>query len=51
MTEQTDRRIDFVTRAPIPGSLDVRWIHGARARHRAGDPPIQIHRYDQKLAN
>jgi len=46
MTEQTDRRIDFVTGAPIPGSLDVRWIHGAPSRRRAGDPPIQIHHYD-----
>src|SRR5215469_12325559 len=47
MTEQTDRRIDFVTGAPIPGSLDVRWIHGAPSRRRAGDPPIQIHHYDE----
>lgn len=47
MTEQTDRRIDFVTGAPIRGSLDVRWIHGAPARRRAGDPPIQVHHYDE----
>lgn len=47
MTEQTDRRIDFVTGAPIPGSFDVRWIHGAPSRRRAGDPPIQIHHYDE----
>jgi hydroxyacylglutathione hydrolase len=43
----TESRIDFVTGAPIAGSMDVRWIHGAPARRRNGDPPIQVHRYDE----
>jgi glyoxylase-like metal-dependent hydrolase (beta-lactamase superfamily II) len=47
MTEQTDRRIDFMTGAPVQGSLDVHWIHGVPARRRAGDPPIQVHHYDE----
>jgi glyoxylase-like metal-dependent hydrolase (beta-lactamase superfamily II) len=46
MTEQPDRSIDFVTDAPTPGSLDVRWIHGAPRRRQASDPPIQVHHYD-----
>ena len=33
---------DFVSGAPVPGSLDVRWIHGA-----PGEPAIQVHRYDE----
>jgi hydroxyacylglutathione hydrolase len=41
----TDSCIDFVTRAPAAGSLDVRWIHGARER--TADPPIQVHQYDE----
>jgi len=47
MTETTDRRVDFVTGAPAAGSMDVRWIHGAHARRRSSDPPIQVHYYDQ----
>ena len=39
-------RIDFAAQAPAHGSLDVRWIHGAPARRRASDPPIQVHWYD-----
>ncbi len=42
----TDSRIDFVTGAPTTGTLDVRWIHGAPARRRTGDPQIQAHHYD-----
>lgn len=42
-----DSRIDFVTGTPTPGSLDVRWIHGAPGRRRPGDPPIQVHHYDE----
>jgi hydroxyacylglutathione hydrolase len=38
--------IDFATQAPVTGSLDVRWIHGAPARRRADDPPIQVHWHD-----
>jgi len=33
---------DFVSGTPVPGSLDVRWIHGA-----PGEPAIQVHRYDE----
>jgi hydroxyacylglutathione hydrolase len=42
----TDTPIDFVTRAPTTGSLDVRWIHGAPARRASAGPPIQVHQYD-----
>jgi hydroxyacylglutathione hydrolase len=42
----TDSPIDFVTGAPVAGSMDVRWIHGAPARRRCTDPPIQVHHYD-----
>jgi glyoxylase-like metal-dependent hydrolase (beta-lactamase superfamily II) len=34
--------IDFAAGAPVAGDLDVRWNHGA-----AGEPPIQVHAYDQ----
>lgn len=47
MSEMTDSRIDFVTGAPVAGSMDVRWIHGARAKRRNSDPPIQVHSCDQ----
>jgi hydroxyacylglutathione hydrolase len=43
----TDSRIDFVTAAPVTGSLDVSWIHGAPARQRAAGPRIQAHHYDE----
>jgi hydroxyacylglutathione hydrolase len=43
----TDSSIDFATGAPATGSLAVSWIHGAPARRRATDPPIQVHRYDE----
>ena len=43
----TDSQIDFVTGAPAAGSLDVRWIHGAPARRRSSDPPVQVHHYDE----
>lgn len=41
--------VDFVTRAPVAGSLDVAWIHGARSRRlgRTRDPLIQAHHYDE----
>jgi glyoxylase-like metal-dependent hydrolase (beta-lactamase superfamily II) len=39
--------IDFVTSAPTTGSLDVRWNHGARRGRAAGDPPIQVHAFDE----
>ena len=48
MTENTTRdEIDFLTGAPIAGSLDVRWIHGARSKRHATDPAIQVHAYDE----
>jgi hydroxyacylglutathione hydrolase len=30
----------------VPGSLDVRWIHGAEDPAKGSDPPIQVHRYE-----
>jgi hydroxyacylglutathione hydrolase len=47
MTPNTDRRIDFVTAAPVSGSLDVTWIHGSPRGRRAADPSIQVHKYDE----
>lgn len=38
----TDHLIDFTTAAPVAGSLDVTWIHGA-----TGEAPIQAHHYDE----
>jgi hydroxyacylglutathione hydrolase len=38
--------VDFAG-GPIDGSLDVRWIHGARSRRRSADPPIQVHAFDE----
>ncbi|WP_084715248.1 MBL fold metallo-hydrolase [Streptacidiphilus rugosus] len=39
--------IDFTAAAPVAGTLDVAWIHGAPRRLRAGQPKIQVHRYDE----
>jgi hydroxyacylglutathione hydrolase len=47
MSEMTESRIDFVTKAPTEGSLDVQWNHGAPSRRRTSDPAIQVHRYDE----
>jgi glyoxylase-like metal-dependent hydrolase (beta-lactamase superfamily II) len=47
MQPMTGSLIDFVAGAPAAGSMDVRWIHGAPARQRSSDPPIQAHHYDQ----
>src|SRR5580658_5561026 len=47
MHPMTDNLIDFVTAAPVTGSLDVTWIHGASSRRRAHDPKIQVHAYDE----
>ncbi len=47
MTTKTDGQIDFVSGAPTTGSLDVRWNHGTRSKRHAGDPGIQVHRYDE----
>jgi glyoxylase-like metal-dependent hydrolase (beta-lactamase superfamily II) len=47
MHPMTNSLIDFVTGAPVAGSLDVMWIHGTSSRRRAHDPKIQVHRYDE----
>lgn len=47
MTRADSGLIDFEATAPVAGSLDVAWIHGApRARHGA-EPRIQVHHYDE----
>ena len=38
--------IDFVSTAPVGGSLDVAWIHGTPGRGGAPEPRIQVHYYD-----
>jgi hydroxyacylglutathione hydrolase len=38
--------IDFGSAAPVAGSLDVSWIHGAPRSGAGQDPPIQVHHYD-----
>jgi hydroxyacylglutathione hydrolase len=43
----TGSPIDFAAGAAAAGPMDVRWIHGAPARRRNSDPPIQVYRYDQ----
>jgi hydroxyacylglutathione hydrolase len=43
----TDETVDFRAGAPVAGSLDVAWIHGARSRAGAHDPAIQVHHYDE----
>jgi glyoxylase-like metal-dependent hydrolase (beta-lactamase superfamily II) len=47
MFPAADGTVDFVTPAPAMGSLDVRWIHGARRGQRGHDPLIQVHHYDE----
>jgi glyoxylase-like metal-dependent hydrolase (beta-lactamase superfamily II) len=37
--------IDFVTGAPVAGSLDVAWNHGAKPA--SAEPPIQVHAFDE----
>lgn len=43
----TNDQVDFLTGAPVPGSLDVSWIHGRPRGRGDQDPPIQVHRYDE----
>lgn len=43
----TEETIDFSTGAPVAGSLDVSWIHGARRSGAGQDPAIQVHYYDE----
>ncbi len=42
-----DDTIDFRSAAPVAGSLDVSWIHGAPRSGASQDPPIQVHHYDE----
>jgi glyoxylase-like metal-dependent hydrolase (beta-lactamase superfamily II) len=42
-----DGPIDFTTDAPVTGSLDVAWSHGARSKKRDTGPLIQVHAYDE----
>ncbi|MFF7969806.1 MBL fold metallo-hydrolase [Streptomyces sp. NPDC007905] len=39
--------IDFTGTAPLPGPLDVRWIHGSPSAKHNTDPDIQVHVYDE----
>ena len=34
--------VDFVTGAPVPGDLDVHWIHGSPSRRRNADPATVV---------
>ncbi|MER5638000.1 MBL fold metallo-hydrolase [Kitasatospora sp. NPDC002227] len=45
-TQNKTDRIDFVTAAPVAGSLDVAWNHGVRGR-RGTEELIQVHAYDE----
>jgi hydroxyacylglutathione hydrolase len=47
VNQATDSSIDFATEAPVTGSLDVKWIHGARSRRRSDEPKPQVHGYDE----
>jgi len=47
MNPTIDDPVDFVSGAPVAGSLEVTWIHGAPSRRRAHDPTIQVHHYDE----
>ena len=39
--------IDFTSGTPVPGDLDVHWIHGSPSPRRNTDPPIQVHAHDE----
>lgn len=39
--------VDFTSAAPIAGSLDIAWNHGARSKRGAAEPAIQVHHYDE----
>lgn len=39
--------VDFVTAAPVSGSLEVGWFPGRAGRRRPQDPLIQVHHYDE----
>jgi glyoxylase-like metal-dependent hydrolase (beta-lactamase superfamily II) len=42
-----DGAVDFRSAAPVAGTLDVSWIHGAPRSGAGQDPPIQVHHYDE----
>jgi hydroxyacylglutathione hydrolase len=44
--QPTDDVIDF-SAAPVPGSVDVHWMHGTRSKRSDHEPAIQIHAYDE----
>ena len=37
---------NFHGQGPLPGSLDVSWIHGSPSCSTDSNPPIQVHRYN-----
>lgn len=39
--------IDFTSGVPVPGSLDVQWIHGSPSAKHNTDPDIQVHFYNE----
>ena len=39
--------VDFGRRSPVPGDLDVRWIHGSADPRTRLDPAVQVHHYDE----
>ena len=48
MSSSTDvSTVDFVSAAPVVGSLDVQWNHGVRRKGTATEPKIQVHAYDE----
>ena len=48
MSARDDREtIDFVSTAPVAGSLDVAWNHGRRRKRDPAGPAIQVHHYDE----
>jgi hydroxyacylglutathione hydrolase len=44
---RSTRLIDFISGVPVPGSLDVRWIHGSPSAKHNTDPDIQVHAYNE----
>lgn len=47
MNATADGLIDFTSAAPVAGSLDVDWDHGARRGNHSSHPAIQAHHYDE----
>ncbi|GIF21802.1 glyoxylase-like metal-dependent hydrolase (beta-lactamase superfamily II) [Actinoplanes tereljensis] len=39
--------IDFTTSTPVPGTMDVTWIHGSSSAKHNTDPDIQVHSYNE----